>query len=751
MPVRDHLGLVLDKFNGLWNRGDVDATPIDHFSDCLNIKFKGGSSFATRDGIGISQNVSVPLYNIKRIYNYATQTANTLLVLTYDGTTGNIYHVVSPTLIYGPILTIVGMQDFAFVPYAGRAFISPFATTQLSLNPPLALTALVAPGTGLGVGVYSYATTLLTSIGETTPSLLTTVTTLGAIPNPGVNIPVITDAGNVGTNNLVVGQIYKWKFTFCYDPSHPFYQTLPSNASLGFTNITQTDQLQISVTTSINPALYTNIYRTVGNGAIYYLEAEGISAANLGGYVVGLTSDAALITQATAPVANTTQTQQVNLSSIPVSSPTPGGVVIGRNIYRTAVNASQLKLLTTIADDTTTVFTDITADVSLGVNAPTVNTAFIGTEIIQLGLTGQFLYIYAGDGTAARLAAGAGMTGTMTIGNGVTGYTDPGLHIFGFVAETISGYLTPPTILTKFTTVATNSVDFGAIPTSGSPYVVKRHLVATKVIDPTIFNGDLTGYEFFFVPNAEINNNTDTFLNNISFYDAQLLEDASYLLNNYTQVPAGASLSLYHNRLCLAATATDPSLMLVSAPGELEAFDQVAGLIVVPLDGNPITNAQEMRDVLYVFKRAKTYGYADNGGDPSSWPSIVIDNALGTCVHGIATVLDSGSSSVDFLIVCTFQGVSQFNGKYVTPELSWKIEAVWKALNRNSFGLIQLVNAPIQKEIYIVLPTGNILVANYANGMDSKNIRWTQWNYTMFVNTVAIQNISDIILGVDLI
>lgn len=502
MTVRDHTGVVLDKFNGLWDRGNVDETPLDHFSDCNNVKFVGSASFATRDGIGISQSVKVPLINIKRIYNYPTQTANTLIILTYDGFNGQIYHIVDSATVYGPLLTIAGMTDFAFVPYAGRGYISPF-----------------------------------------------------------------TD------------------------------------------------------------------------------------------YING----------------------------------------------------------------------DLT---------------------FQKGLVNEFVYVYAGDGTLARKAAGSGMSGAMTVANGAAGHTDPGQHIFGFVSQTISGYNAPPTILTSFITAAASSVSFGNIPTSGDPNVVKRLLVATKVL-PT-FNGDLSGYQFFFVPNAVINDNTSTALNNISFYDADLLADASALLDNYTSIPAGAVLSIYHDRLCVAATNTDISLVLVSQIGEPEAINQITGLIVVPLDGNPITNAQELRDVLYVFKRARTVSYSDNGGDPSSWPLIVIDNALGASVHGIGTVLNSGSSSVDYLLVCTYQGISQFNGKFVTPELSWKIESFWKDLDRNNFGKIQIVNAPIQKEIYTVLSDKRLLVGNYANGFDYKSIRWAPWSFIMGVNTIAIQNISDIILGSDL-
>jgi hypothetical protein len=502
--LRDHQPVILDSFMGLWARGSKEETPLDHFQDSNNIAHGTGQSFMTRPGIDISQDVSVPLDNVKRIYNYPTQTANTLIVLTYDVMNGGrIYHVVNASTVFGPLLSIATMTDFAFIPYAGRGYISPFTTF------------------------------------------------------------------NVG-----------------------------------------------------------------------------------------------------------------------------------------------------------------------GLN-------------VEKGLQNEFLYVYAGDGTAARKAAGDPMTGTMTVANGAAGNTDPGFHLFGFVSETESGYLAAPGIITGFTTAAASSVSFGSIPTSGDPTVVKRHLVASKVI--ATYNGNPLGYDFFFVPNATINNNTDTFLNDISFFDADLLDDATHLEDNYADIPAGATLTLYHNRLVLTTTFTDISLALVSAVGEPEAISQIDGLIVFPLDGNPVTNAQELRDVLYMFKRARTVSYTDNGDVPSSWPLVVVDNALGTCVHGIATVLDSGSSSVDFLIIATYQGISLFNGRYVTPELSWKIENLWKALDRSDFRFIQILNAPIQKEIYIILPTRELLVGNFSLGMDPKKIRWETWSFLPGVNTVAIFNIDEIIVGADLV
>lgn len=760
MTVRDHTGIVLDKFNGLWSREDPDTTPIDRFSDCNNIRFIGNNSFGTRPGIDISQNVAAPLANIKRIYNYPLQTANTLIVLVINETTGygEIYHVIDKTTIYGPILTIPEMTDFAFVPYAGRAYISPFSSSLLTINPPNALTAVVVAGTGLGVGVYKYYVSLLNALGETTLSPVAEVTTSAGVVDPVVN-PVVTNKGAVpgGGHSLTVGATYKWLFAYEVNG----LETNVGTASGGLVAPAVTNTIGL-VTSAAFPASFgasgplVNVYRTLANGLVYYREFQTYGAnidinGGFGYLAVGTINDTDLVLQPQAPSANSTQTQKVELSSIPTTS-NPPATIIDRNLWRTVANGSQPKLLTHLVNDTTDAYTDTTADGSLGANAPTVNTATIGTNIIEKGLSGEFIYVYAGDGTAARKAAGSGMTGSMTVANGAPGHTDAGFHIFGFVSQTISGYNSPPTILTGFTTNGSNSVSFGSIPTSGDPNVAKRLLVSTIAI-PT-YNGNLSGYQFFFVPDAVIDNNTDTFLNNISFYDADLLDDASHLLNNYTEIPAGAVLNLYHNRLVVGATADNISLALISLPGEPEAIDQVNGLIIVPLDGSPITNAQDYLDVLYVFKITKTVAYADNGLEPAFWQMTIIDNALGTCVHGIATTLNTGSASTQFLIVCTLQGVCIFNGAYIvtqgggsTHELSWVIESYWKALDSTLFGLIQIVNAPVQKELYIVLPTGDLLVGNYGNGFDFKNIRWSPWSFFPDISTVAIYGENEIILG----
>lgn len=499
MALRDHEPIALEEFNGLWQKGETKDVPQDHFTDCENIQFVGISAFKTRDGVDIHQNVEVPLQTVLRIYNYITQDANTLLVLVQNGSNGEIYHVVNATTTYGPILTIAGMTDFAFQPYAGRAYISPF-------------------------------------------------------------------------------------------------------------------------------------------------------------------------------------------------------------------------------------FSEI-----------------VGNLSIEKGMEDEFLYVYKGDGTAARKAGADAPTGAITVANGAAGGTDAGFHLFGVVFETDTGYLSAPAAFAGFTTSATSSVSFSTIPVSAESHVTKRHIVATKVI-PT-YNGNTLGYTYYFIPEATIEDNVTTTLSNVSFFDVDLLEDASHLLDNFSEIPAGAVLGMYHNRMVLAATFDDISIAYVSAKGEPEAFNQIDGILIVPLDGNPITNAQELRDLLYLFKRNRTVSYPDNDDEPSTWEPTTIDQALGCPVHGVATVIDQGASSVDFLLVATYGGLMIFNGRYMRPELSWKISDLWAGFEHLIFKYIQVLNDPVLQRIYLTMPDRRMLYADYVNGLDPKGIRWAPWRFDFKVNTIALVDVNTLILG----
>lgn len=508
--MRDHAPVIIEEFYGLWDRGDDETCPLDHFTECENVVFQPGA-VKVRKPLAPYLTGATILGNALRIYNYSLQTGDSLLVLVEGG---SIYHVVSPTIVYGPILTIAAMTDFGFQAVAGRAYITPYNSTANSY------------------GIFD-----------------------------------------------------------------------------------------------------------------------------------------------------------------------------------------------------------------------------------QKGLQNEFLYVYKGDGTAARKAAGPPpiSASALVATPGVAGYSDLGFHIFAVVYETDTGYLTalgPLTATTNGTTKfaeatsvsETQGYTITNIPVSPDTYVTKRHIVATKAIPATVYNGDQDGYQFFFVPDGNIDDNVTT-TKVVSFYDIDLLEDASHLIDNFHEIPAGVALTTYNTRLVLTTEYNNISLVRLSAPGEPEAFDQVDGLITIPLDGEPITNAQQFREVLYVYKRTRTYATIDNQDYPSTWVVTNIDNGIGCEVHGISQILDSGGVNTDYLAIASYSGLVLFNGTYMRPELSYKITSKWLTFDKDNYRKIQVTNDPINQIVYMTLPNGTILFGDYSEAISPREIKWGVFTFAVKITSIAFTNLHTLILA----
>ena len=368
------------------------------------------------------------------------------------------------------------------------------------------------------------------------------------------------------------------------------------------------------------------------------------------------------------------------------------------------------------------------------------------------GLQNEFIYVYLGDGTAARKAAGDKPTdadGALAAANSASaGNVEAGIHVFAAVYETNTGFLTAigPDTLPTVTAPGSFSVDLSNIPVSPNAYVTNVHIIATKAINPTFYTGDTRGYQFFFVPGAVVTNGTTTLT--VSFFDVELLEDASYLLDMFEEIPAGAGLGQYHNRLVSWAEFDNESLIRISVAGEPEAINQVDGLVIFPLDGNPVTQVQEFRDVMYGFKKTKTNGWSDNGDVPSSWQMTVLDQGIGTFLHGVGKVLDSEGVNIDYLIIASLGGMFLFNGSYARPELTFKIRDYWiETLDQSALNKIHMISNPTSQVLYAVLQDGSVLVGDYSNGMDYKSIRWTKWTFDQFITTVSMINTNDVLFG----
>jgi hypothetical protein len=383
--------------------------------------------------------------------------------------------------------------------------------------------------------------------------------------------------------------------------------------------------------------------------------------------------------------------------------------------------------------------------------------AFITPHNGISGLSGEYIYVYKGDGTAARKAGGAKPTSAPVAANSATtGDVEAGYHVFAVVYETDTGFLTGLSTGVALNCTGGKKVSLSSIPVSPDSFVVARRIVATTAIDPTLWDGNLEGYQFFFVPDGRIADNTTTTLD-VSFFDSVLLDDASHLEDIYEHIPAGVNITTYHGRLVSVCEHDNISVARVSFAGEPEAVDQVDGIIIVggvvlpsksvQNESDPLTNCIEYRDVLYLFKSTKTISATDNGDVPSSWPVQYIDNGQGASIHSITTILDSGGIDIDYLVVGNYTGIMQFNGTYNFPELSWKIRDLWLALDRDNFKSIETVNDTIHQVIYFCLPDGTMLIADYSNGLDSKAIRYSPWSFHFQVTTIALINKDTLILG----
>lgn len=110
---------------------------------------------------------------------------------------------------------------------------------------------------------------------------------------------------------------------------------------------------------------------------------------------------------AAPPSVSTAYLQRIQLSGIPLG----GSLVTARKVYRTAAGGTQLKLVTTLADNTTTTLSDTVTDAGLGANIPTVNTAAanrVAVSAIPIGaasVTSRKVYRTAAGGTQLKLLA----------------------------------------------------------------------------------------------------------------------------------------------------------------------------------------------------------------------------------------------------------------------------------------------------------------------------------------------------------
>ncbi len=357
----------------------------------------------------------------------------------------------------------VGSHDYAITFYngAGETIGSPTVTRNVpTFSPPSGVgnTPVWNGTTGNLVGDNSlgflYEVTFVTSAGETTG---------GGGPST-IFIPVVTSSGGFSSGTPTAGgSIDAGTHFYAYTLQTATGETV--NQGGGSTFITVPNQTVPLTRPSTSDARIThwNIYRSkTGTASPLYL----VASVPIGTASYNDTASDASLPATQIPVVDTASTGQINLTNIP----TGASGTTGRRIYRTVLGGSQKKLVATIADNTTTSYTDNVADGSLGADIPVTNTATfeltVALSSIPLGgagTTGRKVY---------RTAAGGGQLKLLTTisNNSATTYNDT-------TADGSLGANIPVTNTTG-STVNYNTVPLSAIPL-GPPATTSRKLYRT--------------------------------------------------------------------------------------------------------------------------------------------------------------------------------------------------------------------------------------------------------------------------------
>jgi hypothetical protein len=364
------------------------------------------------------------------------------------------------------------------------------------------------------------------------------------------------------------------------------------------------------------------------------------------------------------------------------------------------------------------------------------NRAFISPHNGNAGLPGEFVYVYNGVGSARKAAGNAPIPGFTAVVSSTTGIIEAGSHLFAWVFQTDSGFVTAPGEAKILEFDGTKQVDFPSIPV-GPAGTAARRLIASRAIQD--YNGNDQGYEMFFVPGGLVNNNTATSLIGIDFYDVDLQLSADYTYDQLAEIPAVVFLSSYGKRMAYGGPDTDKNLVYISNLNEPESIHSSAGFIALdPFETEGVKDAAEFRDNFYIMKRTKTYTVRDNTYEPSTWNPVTLDSSIGCDVNGIAKFYDSKGTKVEFFTVASPAGLYKFTGTYEDIAMSRNIKSFWDTITKTYLHKLQIIFDQERLLLYILVPfngsseNSHIFVVNYENGFQADRVKWHIWQFQEF-------------------
>jgi hypothetical protein len=332
------------------------------------------------------------------------------------------------------------------VPSPGGSLVGPGAAP--SGGPTLTLSG----GGAIEVGAHGYAFTWQTAAGETRPSPATSINVAGAVAT-GTLLPVFVQQDSPPVDPNITGawkpgDTVEWAYSYATRPngdlwvdgtSTPLSPSVSAIAQLSVYHMSgsapgsNAKSFEIAFPFSTNPAVrYIDVYyRVNGGGWRRWLSPVLTNDSTDYGYQAWKPSYTFYLpynASAWTPPSVTPVVRTVTVSGIATG---PANVT-GRKVYRTAANQATLKLVTTLANNTATTYTDAAADATLGATAPVGDTSGLqsptgtvnaGSTSVIVASVGPFAatggWALAGEQALRYTGLGAGaLTGIPATGRG---------------------------------------------------------------------------------------------------------------------------------------------------------------------------------------------------------------------------------------------------------------------------------------------------------------------------------------------
>jgi len=385
----------------VYGRGYGERIPADVAPGESLVPIQDGTQFPPLGGLAILATTADGAQSEKVAYTSVELKGGGTLVGPGAGPT------IAPVLGIAPGAGVTnGHHDVSvvFITAAGKSLAGPAAAIDVPVFPPpttAPAAGAATSGTGPDQGSHDYAASFVTSFGETLPSpisnAVSTSATVGELAPPGTTVAALPSAG---------GSLDDGYHEYVTTLVNANGETTPGGQSVAYQVAAPNRSINLTLVPT-GPAGTTarKIYRRSGIGGVGTFKFNATIPDNTTTTYLDTKPNSAL--GADAPTANTTGTavQRIPVSSIPIG---PAGVT-ARNLYRRFNGAGSFRLVTTIANNTGTTFTDAVANSALGAAALSTPTA-VGNQIVATiprgasAVTARELYMSPVGSSVRKLA-----------------------------------------------------------------------------------------------------------------------------------------------------------------------------------------------------------------------------------------------------------------------------------------------------------------------------------------------------------